>query len=164
MTSSVPVVIASDQSAVSITSTGGALALEATLLTRLTEATFTTRINTLGQKVMAASTPVVIASDQSALPVTITLPVVATTAVTSVASSAASVTLLASNASRRGATIYNDGNFNLFVKLGTTASLTSFTVRLGNGSYYEVPFGYTGRIDGIWSGANATTARITELT
>ncbi|HEV8670945.1 MAG TPA: hypothetical protein VGS01_09455, partial [Candidatus Limnocylindria bacterium] len=36
----------------------------------LADATFTGRINTQGQKAMAASTPVVIASDQSALPVT----------------------------------------------------------------------------------------------
>lgn len=45
-------------------------ATEATLATRLADATFTTRINTLGQKAMAASTPVVLASDQSAIPVT----------------------------------------------------------------------------------------------
>lgn len=47
-----------------------ALALETTLGTRLADATFTGRINTLGQKTMAASTPVVIASDQSAVNVT----------------------------------------------------------------------------------------------
>lgn len=36
----------------------------------LAEATFTGRINTQGQKAMAASTPVVLASDQAAIPVT----------------------------------------------------------------------------------------------
>lgn len=45
-------------------------ATEATLATRLAEATFTTRIPAVGQKAMAASVPVVIASDQAALPVT----------------------------------------------------------------------------------------------
>lgn len=44
-------------------------ATEATLATRLADATFTARINTLGQKAMAASTPIVIASDQSAVPI-----------------------------------------------------------------------------------------------
>jgi hypothetical protein len=44
-------------------------ATETTLGTRLADATFTTRINTLGQKTMANSTPVVLASDQSAIPV-----------------------------------------------------------------------------------------------
>ena len=43
---------------------------EATLSTRLADSTFTARINTLGQKTMANSTPVVLSSDQSAIPVT----------------------------------------------------------------------------------------------
>lgn len=40
-------------------------ATEATLLTRLSKADFEARINTLGQKTMAASTPVVLPSDQT---------------------------------------------------------------------------------------------------
>lgn len=46
-------------------------ATETTLLTRLSETTFTGRINTFGQKSMANSTPVVLASNQSAIPVTV---------------------------------------------------------------------------------------------
>lgn len=42
---------------------------ETTLGTRLADSTFTGRINTQGQKTMAASTPVVLASDQSSVPV-----------------------------------------------------------------------------------------------
>jgi hypothetical protein len=45
-------------------------ATETTLATILADATFTARINTLGQKAMAASTPVVLASDQSTLNIT----------------------------------------------------------------------------------------------
>jgi len=45
---------------------------ESSVSTRLADSTFTTRINTQGQKAMTASTPVVIASDQSAIPVTMT--------------------------------------------------------------------------------------------
>lgn len=45
-------------------------ATEATLATLLTSGTFTARLNTLGQKTMANSAPVVLASDQSAIPVT----------------------------------------------------------------------------------------------
>lgn len=45
-------------------------ATEATLGTRLAEATFTTRIPVQGQALMAASIPVTIASNQSAIPVT----------------------------------------------------------------------------------------------
>ena len=44
-------------------------ATEATLATRVADATITARLNTLGQKAMAASAPVVIASDQSAVPI-----------------------------------------------------------------------------------------------
>lgn len=44
--------------------------VDVTLSTRLAEATFTNRINTLGQKTSANSTPVVIASDQTTFPVT----------------------------------------------------------------------------------------------
>src|SRR5262249_24234030 len=47
------------------------VATETTLGTRLADSTFTTRINTQGQKNMAGSTPVVLASDQSAVPVSI---------------------------------------------------------------------------------------------
>lgn len=47
----------------------GGAATEATLGTRLAEATFTARVNTLGQKTMVSSTPVVLASDQSAVSV-----------------------------------------------------------------------------------------------
>lgn len=45
-------------------------ATQATLATLATDATVQARLGTLGQKAMAASTPVVVASDQSALPVT----------------------------------------------------------------------------------------------
>ncbi len=91
-----------------------------------------------------------------------------TATITSIASSTNSVTLLASNANRKGATIVNDSSAILYVKLGTTASTSSYTVALpasGSSSfnYYEVPFGYTGIIDGIWASANGS-ARVTELT
>jgi hypothetical protein len=136
-------------------------ATETTLAARLADATFTARINTLGQKAMAASTPVVIASDQSTLPVKEARAGTATRS--DVASSAASVTVLAANANRLGAVIFNDSTRILSLKFGTTASATDFTARLTAGAMYEVPFGYTGRIDGIWNIANGA-ARVTELT
>ena len=85
-----------------------------------------------------------------------------TPAQSSVAGSASSVSLLASNANRLGATITNDSSATLYVKLGATASTTSYTVKLVQDAYYEVPYGYTGAIDGIWSSATGN-ARITEL-
>lgn len=88
-----------------------------------------------------------------------------TSAVTSVAAAVASTSLLASNTSRRGATFYNDSaSASLYIKLGATASLTSFTVLVPPSGYYEVPSPvYTGAIDGIWDAA-VGDARITELT
>ena len=50
-------------------------ATEATLLTRAADATITARLNILGQNTMAASAPVVIASDQTAIPVSGTVSV-----------------------------------------------------------------------------------------
>ena len=87
-----------------------------------------------------------------------------TTATTSnVAGSAASVTLLVSNSLRKGFTIHNDSSANLYVKFGATASLTSFTVKMVSQAYFEVPFDYTGRVDGIWDSATGA-ARVTEIT
>lgn len=81
---------------------------------------------------------------------------------TSVAGSATSVSLLAANASRKGATVYNDSSAILYLKLGATASTTSYTLQMAANGYYEVPFGYVGAIDGIWASATGN-ARITEL-
>jgi len=90
MANSVSVVIASDQTPIDVNATItippgiateakqdtqiaqlASLATEATLGSRLSTAQFEARINTQGQKNMAASTPVVIASDQSALPISV---------------------------------------------------------------------------------------------
>lgn len=87
----------------------------------------------------------------------------ATPAVTSVAGSATSVTCLALNANRLGATIYSDSTADLYVKLGATASTSSFTVKVFPDGFFTVPFGYTGVIDCIWSSATGN-ARITEVT
>lgn len=99
-------------------------------------------------------------SNNNRLPVEGFRPTTATTS--TVASSVSNVTLLSANSNRRGATIYNESTSDLYIKLGATASLTDFTVRMIPGSYYENPYGYTGRIDGIWVSANGQ-ARMTEL-
>lgn len=85
-----------------------------------------------------------------------------TPTVTSVAASATSVMLLAANASRQGATVFNDGNSTIYVKLGAAAATTSYTVKVTSQGYYELPYGYTGEVDALWANANGS-ARITEL-
>jgi hypothetical protein len=85
--------------------------------------------------------------------------------VTSVADNAASTQLLASLSTRLGASITNTSSAALFVKCGTTASLTDFSVRIPQWGYYEVPAGYNGRIDGIWeTDPGDGAAKITEFT
>jgi hypothetical protein len=83
---------------------------------------------------------------------------------TSVAGAAADTLILAANSNRLGATIYNDSSAILYLALGTAAaSTTDFTVKMVASAYYEVPFGYTGMIRGIWASATGS-ARIGEVT
>jgi hypothetical protein len=82
-----------------------------------------------------------------------------------VASSASSVTVLAANANRLGATVYNDSTQVLYLLLqtGGTATTSTYTIQMASQSYYEVPFAYNGALIGIWASANGN-ARVTELT
>lgn len=163
------------------------------------------RIPTLGSKNSAGSLPVVIASDQGAIPVTTTpsgtqavsaaslpLPTGAATAAnqateitslaslvantpakpttgtpSSVANATSNTVLLALNANRKGATVFNDDTVTtgatLNVALGFTASATAYTYAIPAQGYYEVPFGFSGAINGFASAATGN-ARITELT
>lgn len=84
--------------------------------------------------------------------------------ITSVNDTNLNTTLLASNTNRLVATIYNDSDQILYVKLGVTASTTSFTAKVFPDGYYEVPKRYVGQIDGIWAADSTGAARITELT
>lgn len=116
-----------------------------------------------------AATQVTLAAVLAALAppiaVTSTPAVIATATLSQVASSATSGQLLAANASRKGAMIQNTDTNNLYLKFGTTASLTSFTVRIPQNGYYELPQPvYTGRIDGIWDIDGSGSAVMTELT
>jgi hypothetical protein len=77
--------------------------------------------------------------------------------------SASNVTLLAANTARLGATFYNDSTAILYLKLGATASATSFTVKMQADAYYEIPFGYYGIVDGISTAATGVV-RVTEVT
>lgn len=121
----------------------------------------------LGQTTSANSLPVVIASNQSPIAVVPTqgIPMVSnSTTVASVASSATNVTLLASNANRKGAVFFNDSTQTCYLKLGTTASNSSFTIEMQAASTFiiDTPPLYVGEVDGIWASANGFM-RVTEL-
>ena len=90
----------------------------------------------------------------------------AAASVTSVNDTASSTQLLAANAQRLGGTFFNDSTEVLYLKLGTTATTSSFTVKIAAGGYYELPTPviYVGKIDGIWANDASGKVLITELT
>lgn len=88
-----------------------------------------------------------------------TKPTTATLA--NVASSGTSTTLFSAQSMVNARTIYNDSTQVLYVKFGTTASSSSYTVQMAAGAYYEFPQPvYAGRVDGVWASANGN-ARLT---
>ena len=91
--------------------------------------------------------------------------ITATTATLSnVTSAATSTSILSSNTSRRGFFIVNDANRPMYLKLGTTASVTSYTVMLVPAAFWEMPLPtYTGAITAIWDSSPTGSARVTEL-
>ncbi|HLG26314.1 MAG TPA: hypothetical protein VI423_00850 [Paenisporosarcina sp.] len=79
-------------------------------------------------------------------------------------SSTTLITLLSANSNRLGAIIFNDSAAShLYIKLGASVSLTSFSVKLGPGAYYEIPCCYSGVVTGVCESASGTI-RVTELT
>lgn len=84
--------------------------------------------------------------------------------VTSVACSTAVATALALNTTRLGASFWNNGNANVYLRLGAGATVALFTVRISNKGFYELQFpAYTGIVTAITS-AGAATLLVTELT
>ncbi len=159
---------ASGASAVNIQDGGNSITVDATnldvaLSTRLKPADTLTAVTTVG-----TITNVVHVDDNSGSltvdgSVTANPTFPSSSSVTQVASSASSVTLKASNASRRGLSIFNDSTQTLYLKLGATASTTSYTVQVPSQGFYELPqVVYTGVIDGIWASANGN-AYVTEI-
>lgn len=91
-----------------------------------------------------------------------TATVAATASITTVASSAIAVELLAENLNRKHFGIFNLSTSVLYMALGEVASASNFTAVLDPGDYYEPPVAFTGSISGIWVAANGS-AKITEF-
>lgn len=118
------------------------------------------KLPSLGAHVIAGSIAVNIASDQ-VVPVIFAPSTTAT--LTSVSGSITSVTLLASNSSRKSFVVFNDSTAILYVACAASASTTAFTQKLQPGSSYTADIDYTGIITGIFSSATGA-ARMTEFT
>jgi hypothetical protein len=83
----------------------------------------------------------------------------------SVNSANSSVTILASNANRKGARIFNTDANALYLDLsgGTAVAATRAQVKLATDEGYDVPFGCTGLITGIWAADGAGVASVVEF-
>ena len=193
MANSLPVTIASNQTGVPVTDNGGSLTVDGTVaatqsgtwnitnvsgtISLPTGAATESTLSTLNGKVTACNTGAVTIS--SALPAgtnnigdvdVLTLPAVilanyGTSSVTSVTAAATSTSILASNTSRRMAVLVNDSDKTAYVKLGATASTTSYSYRLSPLQTLELPIPiYTGAIDAIWDSSPTGAMRVTELT
>jgi hypothetical protein len=120
----------------------------------------------LGQKVMSASLPVTIASNQSSLSVTETEIRVTNAIEFFVPDQATAVQLIDVDITgfRRGISIVNDSSADLYIRCGGVASLVNYTARIIKNGYWESPFRYAGDVSGIWtSDPNDGAARITEF-
>ena len=201
MANSLPVVIASDQTAVPVSDNGGSItvdgtvaatqsgtwninnitgtvslptgaATETTLAAKATEST----LQSIDGKITACNTnsvtigaPLPSGTNNIGDVDVLTLPDVAiknyaSSSVTSVVSAAVSTSILASNANRRMAIMVNDTDKNAYVKLGATASTTSFSYKLTPGQTLELPIPvYTGAIDAIWDTSPTGSMRVTEI-
>lgn len=87
--------------------------------------------------------------------------------ITSVAAVNSDTLLLSANANRRGLYVYNDTtSAKLYLGFSTsTITTTNFSVQLVAGGVFEIPFGYTGQLRGMWTVTEADGyALLTELT
>lgn len=98
-------------------------------------------------------------------PVVVTTNKATTSAFTTVAGATSSTAILAANANRMSASIYNATNKNMYVLCNSgAASLSNYSILLMQGSYWEVPTDYQGAINAIWAAGVSGNANVTEYT
>ena len=77
---------------------------------------------------------------------------------------ASTVTVAASNPNRRNVVMYNNSNKAVYVKFGTGASSTDFTVKIFADDKWDVNTRYSGVITAQWTSAGTSGIFITEVT
>jgi len=88
--------------------------------------------------------------------------------ITSVSSATSSTAIAAANPDRKGLSISNtDANILYLLIGGGTASATNFSVALSGATataipYFELPYGFTGAVSGIWAVDGTGVALVTE--
>jgi hypothetical protein len=111
----------------------------------------------LGQKPMADSVPVTLASDQTPIPIAIVPNPAGTGTLTVIPSANVPTAFLPADPTRLGFSIVNRSSTAMLYILLSAAgpiSVTNFSVPLQPGAYYEDPFNYTGPVSGIWAAVN----------
>jgi hypothetical protein len=87
----------------------------------------------------------------------------ATATVTNGTASTATITLAASNTSRKGLVVYNNSTSDMYLKYGSGGNPNDFTVKILAGGYWEMPAPiYTGIVTGAWDSVNGN-AKVTEI-
>jgi len=91
-------------------------------------------------------------------------PTSAAATLTSVTAATTNTALLAVNAARKGAYVYNNGNANLYLAYGPNASTATFTVKIPAQGFFESPATpvWQGAISAIWDAASGV-ANVTEV-
>lgn len=64
---------------------------------------------------------------------------------------------------RKGATIYNASNKNMYVKLGVNASSEDYSLILLTGSYWEVPTTHKGPVHAAWASGCVGKAQVSVI-
>lgn len=93
----------------------------------------------------------------------ITIQKASSASLSSVSSSVSNTQVLAANALRAGATIYNGADVNMYLAFNNLATTASYTVIIGSEQYYEVPAGYTGMMYAVWDTDPEGYAHVTEI-
>jgi hypothetical protein len=88
-----------------------------------------------------------------------------TSNVTTVAGATTNTSILAANATRIFASIYNGTNKNMYILCNSgAASTTNYSIVLITGSYWELPVDWTGAVNAVWANGVSGNALITEMT
>lgn len=83
----------------------------------------------------------------------------------SVTATTTSTQLLAANTNRAGVAIFNASTAVLYLRLasGTASAPPGCSLPVNAGGWIEVPFSYSGVINGVWAAADGGMALITEF-
>lgn len=119
-----------------------------------------TTVNTLppgGQALGASSLPVIIATDQSAVPADTVIRAVATDRGGTIATGGTAQQMMAANANRRGYSVQNQSTGDLYINALAAATIDYHSLKIPAGSLYESPPTHVG--PGAISIIGATTGQ-----